>query len=120
MLFRSPEARAAALDGTLKFLRIKNSWGTNFGPPEGSTLKGYHDLYSAYLTGMIPRCDKKDAAGKCLPQSPKRGLTAFVLPPATWDQVGALEEPEPIPEPTDPPAPVNTCAHSLCSSGRMF
>lgn len=114
-----PAALKAALDpaATIDFIRVKNSWGSSFGPPENSELPGYHDLYYPYLTGMIPRCDKKDAEGKCIAQSPRRGLTSFVLPPSTWNEVVAAEEPEPTPDPEDPPAPVNTCTHSICSTG---
>lgn len=109
-----PAALDAALDpaATIDFFRIKNSWGSGFKPPEGTDLKGYHDLYMAYLDGQIPTCNNKDASGKCISPGSQRGLTGVVLPPATWDEVTvAPSEPEPEPEPG------NTCAHALCSTG---
>jgi hypothetical protein len=115
----------AALDpsATIDFVRIKNSWGSAYEAAAGTTdLKGYHDLYYPYLTGMIPRCDKKDADGKCLPQSPSRGLTGFVLPSAAWDQVTTPgeNEPAPTPDPDPTPEPGNTCSHELCSAGKAL
>lgn len=107
-----PAALDAALapEATVEFLRIKNSWGSGFQPPEGTDLKGYHDLYMDYLNGQIPVCDKKDAEGKCVNPTFQRGLTSMVLPPATWDAV-TVAPAAPDPEPT------NTCEHAICSTG---
>jgi len=103
---------ALSPEATLDFLRIKNSWGTGFTPPEGTALNGYHDLYAAYLNGMIPVCDAKDASGKCTSPRSQRGLTAMVLPSPEWDNVTAAPSaPDPKPEPG------TTCAHELCSTG---
>lgn len=51
-----PEALAASLsnEATIKFLRIKNSWGTARGGPEN--FAGYHDLHLPYLNGPIAQC----------------------------------------------------------------
>lgn len=108
-----PAALDAALapEATIEFLRIKNSWGSGFQPPEGTELKGYHDLYMAYLDGKIPVCDKKDAEGKCINPTFSNGLTSMVLPPATWEEVTVDAPPAP------PPEPASTCAHALCSTG---
>jgi hypothetical protein len=109
-----PTALEAALSpsATIDFFRIKNSWGGGFEPPQGTDLKGYHDLYMAYLDGQIPTCDSKDASGNCTSPGSQRGLTSMVLPPATWDDVTVAPAP---PEPK--PEPANTCAHGLCSTG---
>jgi hypothetical protein len=109
-----PAALEAALspEATIDFLRIKNSWGSGFQPPEGTALNGYHDLYLPYLNGQIPICDAKDAAGKCIKPRSQRGLTSMVLPPDTWADV-TLAPPEPDPK----PEPGSTCAHTLCSTG---
>ena len=50
-----PEALQAALadEATVKFLRIKNSWGNYHSP----TIAGYHDLYMTYLNGPLKQCE---------------------------------------------------------------
>ena len=53
------ETRPAALEAALadeasvKFLRIKNSWGNYHSP----TIAGYHDLYMTYLNGPLKQCE---------------------------------------------------------------
>jgi hypothetical protein len=76
---------AAALlpTSTLKFLRIKNSWGA-FRDDRSSApgFPGYHDLYMDYLNGPIAWCpdqaDPKDPA-KCTGRSTP--WDSVVLPP---------------------------------------
>jgi hypothetical protein len=54
-----PEALQAALSdsATIKFWRIKNSWGA-FRPDRWDTaeLPGYHDLYQTYMNGPVRQC----------------------------------------------------------------
>ena len=54
-----PAALAAALDtqATIKFIRIKNSWGS-FRPDRQFAVPGYHDLHMAYLNGLVARCEE--------------------------------------------------------------
>jgi hypothetical protein len=57
-----PEALAAALSdqATVKFFRVKNSWGTD--RPDRwdmAALPGYHDLYVDYLNGPVKKCAEK-------------------------------------------------------------
>ena len=112
-----PKALEAALDSkaTIDFIRVKNSWGSKLAPPAGSTLGGYHDLYMPYLNGQIPKCDKKDSAGKCISPSSQRGLTAIVLPGDVWADVSfAPPATNPTPNPTPNPS---TCAHATSTTG---
>lgn len=116
VLVTDPKELDAALADSAKidFLRVKNSWGSGFAPPAGTELKGYHDLYMAYLEGQIPTCTKKDASGKCLNPSSQRGITSLVLPPAAWDAVTVASAPD---APPDPTKPATSCAHATCSTG---
>lgn len=54
-----PEALEAALSdqATVKFFRVKNSWGT-YRPDrwDDAPIPGYHDLYVTYLNGPIKKC----------------------------------------------------------------
>lgn len=112
-----PKALEAALkpEAKIDFFRVKNSWSSNFAPAAGTTdLKGYHDLYMAYLNGMIPVCDKKDDAGKCISPRSQRGLTAMVFPSDAWTDVSAA--PTPVTPPPNP-TPDSTCTHSTCATG---
>ncbi len=77
-----PEALTAALSdsATVKFFRIKNSWGT--ARPDRwdtSSLPGYHDLYLNYLNGPIKKCVEK-ADGSV-------DVTNCYNAPALWDVV---------------------------------
>lgn len=83
----TPEARPAALSAaladsaTIKFLRIKNSWGSTRPGP----FLGYNDLYTSYLNGPIKSCET-DASDEplepfdehCWDATP---LQAMTLPP---------------------------------------
>ncbi len=85
-----PEALAAALDpsATLKFLRVKNSWGS-FRPDRPFIIPGYHDLYLGYLNGPVNRCTRRAAepvdvdeeSRECIRTAPIAPQSAFVLPP---------------------------------------
>lgn len=74
---------AALLDSTqIKFLRIKNSWGTNSPSNEVDPgFAGYHDLWMDYLDGPIPFCpgaedpSNESCDGESIP------LRAVLLPP---------------------------------------
>ncbi len=54
-----PEALQAALSdsATIKFWRIKNSWGA-FRPDrwDNTPIPGYHDLYQTYMNGPVKQC----------------------------------------------------------------
>jgi hypothetical protein len=57
-----PEALNAALSdsATVKFFRIKNSWGAVRSDRwDTSALPGYHDLYLNYLNGPVKQCSEK-------------------------------------------------------------
>lgn len=72
----SAEQRTAALQGTLRFLRIKNSWGTS--RPDRASNNGYYDLYADYMNGPIAW--KTSEA----PNAPTRNQTPLdeaILPP---------------------------------------
>lgn len=73
-----PEALAGALDdaATIKFLRIKNSWGDY----RSGAIRGYHDLYLSYLHGPIAACDVDASTGERKCDAKKAPLRAFVLP----------------------------------------
>jgi len=85
-----PEDKAkldAALqtNATVKFFRIKNSWGSSrldrgFVPGMG----GYHDLYMDYLNGPLKSCTETEAAKPLAERgcnSSTAGLRAVWLPP---------------------------------------
>jgi len=59
-----PDALQAALSdaATVKFFRVKNSWG-KYRPDrwDDTPLPGYHDLYRTYLDGPIKQCDTDGA-----------------------------------------------------------
>lgn len=85
-LVTDPAALKAALDpsATIEFLRIKNSWGSSLAPPNaGDDLRGYHDLYMAYLNGPLTKCTEKDG-DKCGIKSSTAGLWGLTLPPAAF------------------------------------
>lgn len=67
----SRDARDAALEGTVRFLHVKNSWGIN----NADALEpGYNDLYMDYVDAPI-------AAPSGGTQPAARGLGNVVLPP---------------------------------------
>ncbi len=86
-----PVADKAKLDAalspsaTIKFFRIKNSWGSSrldrgFVPGMG----GYHDLYMDYLNGPLKQCDETENAKPLAERgcdSSTAGLRAVYLPP---------------------------------------
>lgn len=80
---RAKLAAALRTDTEIKFLRVKNSWGT-LRPDRASApgFPGYHDLYMDYLNGPIAWCPDDDRTAPdfaCTDQSvPLRHL---VLPP---------------------------------------
>ncbi|MEM9696650.1 MAG: hypothetical protein AAGA56_29180 [Myxococcota bacterium] len=98
VLVEDPEKLTAALspDASIKFFRIKNSWGTSVSPEpgQGDELKGYYDLWMDYLNADL---QKKDSEGR------QRALWRFVLPPSTFFSGGREEAP--------------SCGHDLCSTG---
>lgn len=105
---------ALAPEAQIEFIRVKNSWGTgspNLPAEEQQDLRGYHDLYMAYLDAELPTCNSKDANGKCIGGT-RTGLTGLVFPSNAWENVG----PKPAPEP-EPEDPFLACGHSLCASG---
>jgi hypothetical protein len=82
-LVTDPKALAAALapEAKIEFLRIKNSWGSSLAPPNATNdLRGYYDLYMAYLDADFVKCTAVggDTCGK---KDKVQGLTSFVLPP---------------------------------------
>lgn len=71
-----PEQREAALQGTVRFFRIKNSWGAN--RTDRASQGGYYDLYMDYLNGPITwREGESDNA----PTTQRTPLSSVVLPP---------------------------------------
>ncbi|MGQ0507165.1 MAG: hypothetical protein ACT4TC_17795, partial [Myxococcaceae bacterium] len=82
-----PQALLAALSptATMKFIRIKNSWGTSKLP----NYPGYHDLYFPYLDGPIQQCTQRAAEPAdvvedkrpCVRSQPIVPQWGFVLPP---------------------------------------
>ncbi len=81
-----PKALQAALDpkATIKFFRIKNSWGSDLAPQGAADdYKGFHDLFLAYLNGPNKECTGK-APNLCSTTRDTAGLRAFVLPPAAF------------------------------------
>jgi hypothetical protein len=72
----SAEQRNLALQGTLRFLRIKNSWGTN--RPDRASYNGYYDLYLDYLNGPIAWKTSEMPNATTRPQTP---LDQAILPP---------------------------------------
>ena len=82
-LVTDPKALAAALspEAKIEFLRIKNSWGSSLAPPNASSdLRGYYDLYMAYLDADFVKCTESNG-DKCGIKDTVPGLTSFVLPP---------------------------------------
>ncbi|NUP14248.1 MAG: hypothetical protein HOW73_50075 [Polyangiaceae bacterium] len=75
---------ALSPEATIDFIRIKNSWGTSLAPSNaGEDLRGYHDLYSAYLNGPLTKCTESNG-DKCGIKSKVPGLSSMVLPPAAF------------------------------------
>lgn len=73
----SPELKQLALQGTLRFLKSKNSWGTN--RPERGLTDGYTRFDSAYLNGQLAwKVNEADANSAV---SYYTTLTDFTLPP---------------------------------------
>lgn len=72
----SAEQRAAALMGTINFLRIKNSWGTD--RPDRASHNGYYDLYADYMNGPI---DWKTSEAPMSPTRRQTPLDEAILPP---------------------------------------
>jgi hypothetical protein len=72
----SPAQRTQALQGTLRFFRIKNSWGAR--RPDRSSHDGYYDLYMTYLNGPIAWKLSEDANAPTTPRTP---ISSFILPP---------------------------------------
>ncbi len=72
----SAEQRTAALQGTLRFLRIKNSWGTD--RPDRASHNGYYDLYADYMNGPIAWKSSEMPNATTRPQTP---LDEAILPP---------------------------------------
>jgi hypothetical protein len=82
-----PKALEAALDpkATIKFIRIKNSWGSDLAPQDAAEdFKGFHDLFLPYLNGPLKECTGKDPTKACATSRNTSGLLAFVLPPAAF------------------------------------
>ena len=75
--------QALAAGTSIKFLRVKNSWGAArpdraFSPG----MPGYHDLYMDYLNGPVKRCAQRDGetdTSNCTSETTP--LQNFVLPP---------------------------------------
>ncbi len=72
----SAAQRSAAVNGTLNFLRIKNSWGTD--RPDRASHNGYYDLYATYLNGPIAWKTSEMPMASTRPQAP---LDQAILPP---------------------------------------
>jgi hypothetical protein len=68
--------RAAAVNGTVRFFTIKNSWGAD--RADRASRLGYYSLYMDYLNGPIAW---KLGEAADAPTSPRNPLSAFVLPP---------------------------------------
>jgi hypothetical protein len=73
--------KAALRDDTeIKFLRIKNSWGSNRPDREFAVgFPGYHDLHMDYLNGPIPYCPGDEDSDVCDGQTTP--LRNVMLPP---------------------------------------
>lgn len=93
-LITDNKALTAALadEATIDFIRMKNSWGSSLAPPEASPdLRGYYDIYKAYIDGPITKC--KEANGdKCGQKSTGPGLTSLVLPPESFVTASLVKE----------------------------
>lgn len=73
----SREDRERALTGTVRFFRIKNSWGTYRPDRPGMSgeYAGYHDLYMNYLNGPIAWSEGGNGTSQRTP------LSSVILPP---------------------------------------
>lgn len=99
-----PKALEAALadEATIKFFRIKNSWGSDLAPQEaGDEFRGYHDLFMTYLDGPIDEC-VAEGTDKCARKTQSVPLRALVLPPKNFASAGA--------------GAAGTC-HAVCEEG---
>ncbi len=100
-----PAALEAALDeqARIKFVRVKNSWGTHLAPPEGiADFAGYHDIYSEYFDGTLTQCTGT-GSDPCTSTTQTRGLWTFVLPPASFS--------------SEQPLPAVCLEHDTCTEG---
>jgi hypothetical protein len=81
-------ADAASID----FIRMKNSWGTSLAPPNASSdLRGYYDIFKAYLNGPLTKCTEKNG-DKCGIKSTGPGLTSMVFPPDAFITAALVKE----------------------------
>lgn len=69
----APEVKAAAVNGTLRYIKVKNSWGL---PEENPTADGYFKFYRDYL--VETHKFKSAITGK---MGQRSGLQSVVLPP---------------------------------------
>jgi hypothetical protein len=93
-LVTDPKALAAALspDAKIELLRIKNSWGSSLAPNNASNdLRGYYDLYMAYLDADLVRCTASNGDA-CGIKEKVPGLTSFVLPPDAFVTDAVVKE----------------------------
>lgn len=80
-----PDILEAALspEAEIEFFRIKNSWGESLAPDNIEELKGYHDLYMAYLNGPIKEC-VKDGDDDCASTKDATPLRRVIMPPQAF------------------------------------
>jgi hypothetical protein len=104
-LVTDPAALQAALaeQAALKFVRVKNSWGTALAPPQGlAQFAGYHDVYADYLNATLTYCTGS-GSDPCATTSSTRGLWTFVLPPSNFS--------------SDKPVAAVCATHDACTKG---
>jgi hypothetical protein len=71
----SMQDREAALNGTVEFLRVKNSWGVS--RSDRASVAGYYDLFLNYLHGPINWVNESNPTGPTTPYAP---LNEMVIP----------------------------------------